>query len=44
MAWWNIKTDEKEISWVQNFYSIGLKRNIQGKFRYGSSNTILMKV
>lgn len=28
-------TDEKEISWVQNFYTIGLKRNIQGKFRYG---------
>jgi AraC family transcriptional activator of pobA len=29
------QTDEKEISWVQNFYSIGLKRNIKGKFRYG---------
>lgn len=29
------QTDQKEISWVQNFYSIGLKRNIQGKFRYG---------
>lgn len=29
------QTDEPEISWVQNFYSIGLKRNIQGKFRYG---------
>ncbi|PZU17040.1 MAG: AraC family transcriptional regulator [Chryseobacterium sp.] len=30
------QTDEKEISWVQYFYSIGLKRNIpQGKFRYG---------
>ncbi len=29
------QTDEKEISWVQNFYTIGLKRNIQGKFRYG---------
>lgn len=29
------QTEEKEISWVQNFYSIGLKRNIQGKFRYG---------
>lgn len=29
------QTDEKEISWVQHFYSIGLKRNIQGKFRYG---------
>ncbi len=29
------QTKEKEISWVQNFYSVGLKRNIQGKFRYG---------
>lgn len=29
------QTDEKEISWVQQFYTIGLKRNIQGKFRYG---------
>lgn len=29
------QTDEMEISWVQDFYTIGLKRNIQGKFRYG---------
>lgn len=29
------QTDEKEISWIQEFYTIGLKRNIQGKFRYG---------
>jgi AraC family transcriptional activator of pobA len=30
------QTDEKEISWVQNFYSIGLKRFMpHGKFRYG---------
>lgn len=29
------QTKEKEISWVQQFYSMGLKRNIQGKFRYG---------
>jgi len=29
------QTDEREISWVQDFYSIGLKRNIQGKFKYG---------
>ncbi|MDJ1506908.1 helix-turn-helix transcriptional regulator [Xanthocytophaga agilis] len=28
-------TDETEISWIQNFYSVGLKRNIQGKFKYG---------
>jgi AraC-like DNA-binding protein len=29
------QTDENEISWMQNFYSVGLKRNIQGKFKYG---------
>lgn len=29
------QTDENEISWVQHFYSVGLKRDIQGKFRYG---------
>ncbi|WP_298737954.1 helix-turn-helix transcriptional regulator [uncultured Chitinophaga sp.] len=29
------QTDEKEIRWLQNFYSVGLKRNISGKFRYG---------
>ncbi|SKC63995.1 helix-turn-helix domain-containing protein [Ohtaekwangia koreensis] len=29
------QTTKNEISWVQNFYSVGLKRNIQGKFRYG---------
>lgn len=29
------QTDENEIGWVQHFYTIGLKRNIQGKFRYG---------
>jgi AraC-like DNA-binding protein len=29
------QTDESEISWMQNFYSIGLKRNIHGKFKYG---------
>ncbi|MGN8057648.1 helix-turn-helix domain-containing protein [Pedobacter sp. 22163] len=29
------QTTEKEISWVQHFYTIGLKRNIQGKFGYG---------
>ncbi|MDO1451555.1 helix-turn-helix transcriptional regulator [Rhodocytophaga aerolata] len=32
------QTHEKEISWVQNFYSIGLKRNIGGKFRYGQQS------
>lgn len=29
------QTDETEISWMQNFYSVGLKRNIRGKFKYG---------
>lgn len=29
------QTDEIEISWMQDFYSVGLKRNIQGKFKYG---------
>jgi AraC family transcriptional regulator, transcriptional activator of pobA len=30
------QTDEQKISWVQKFYSIGLKRDMpQGKFRYG---------
>ena len=32
------QTNEKEICWMQNFYSIGLKRNIQGKFRYGQQH------
>lgn len=27
--------DEEVINWVQLFYSIGLKRNIQNRFRYG---------
>lgn len=29
------QTENNEISWLQNFYSIGLKRNIEGKFKYG---------
>ncbi len=29
------KTTESEIHWMQNFYSIGLKRDIQAKVRYG---------
>jgi len=29
------QTDETEISWMQDFYSVGLKRNIHGKFKYG---------
>lgn len=29
------QTNDNEIRWVQSFYSIGLKRNIQGKFKYG---------
>ncbi len=27
--------EENEISWIQDFYSIGLKRNVSGKFNYG---------
>lgn len=26
---------EKQVSWVQQFYTIGLKRNMQEKFHYG---------
>ena len=29
------QTDEKEIRWLQKFYSVGLKRDISGKFKYG---------
>jgi AraC family transcriptional regulator, transcriptional activator of pobA len=29
------QTDSNEICWIQNFYSVGLKRNINGKFKYG---------
>lgn len=32
------QTDENEIGWVQNLYTIGLKRNIQCKFRYGQKS------
>lgn len=28
-------TNADEIRWVQDFYSIGLKRNVSGKFNYG---------
>lgn len=27
--------DNNEISWIQDFYTIGLKRDVCGKFRYG---------
>ncbi|QNL51789.1 helix-turn-helix transcriptional regulator [Olivibacter sp. SDN3] len=27
--------DDSEIKWIQNFYSIGLKRNVNAKFNYG---------
>lgn len=27
--------ENNRISWIQDFYTIGLKRNVQGKFRYG---------
>lgn len=29
------QTEESEISWIQDLYFVGLKRDIQGKFRYG---------
>ena len=29
--------EESEISWVQNLYFMGFKRDIQGKFQYGQS-------
>jgi AraC family transcriptional activator of pobA len=28
-------TDEAELKWIQKFYSIGLKRNVNAKFNYG---------
>lgn len=28
-------TETNEISWIQNFYTVGLKRNVDGKFKYG---------
>ncbi|MBK1895800.1 helix-turn-helix domain-containing protein [Chryseobacterium paridis] len=31
----NYPTDDTELKWIQNFYSIGLKRNINAKFNYG---------
>lgn len=27
--------DDTELKWIQNFYSIGLKRNVNAKFNYG---------
>lgn len=31
----NYPTDVSEIKWIQEFYSIGLKRNVNQKFNYG---------
>ncbi|PIF45054.1 helix-turn-helix protein [Chryseobacterium sp. 52] len=31
----NYPTDDRELKWIQNFYSIGLKRNVNAKFNYG---------
>ena len=31
----NYPFDKKHISWIQDFYSIGLKRNVNAKFTYG---------
>lgn len=27
--------DDSELKWIQNFYSVGLKRNVNAKFNYG---------
>src|SRR5690606_37166947 len=27
--------DERQVKWIQNFYTIGLKRNVNAKFNYG---------
>ncbi len=27
--------DESELKWIQHFYSIGLKRNVNARFNYG---------
>lgn len=31
----NFPTDDTELKWIQKFYSIGLKRNLNAKFNYG---------
>lgn len=31
----NYPLDDSELKWIQNFYSIGLKRNVNAKFNYG---------
>ena len=31
----NYPTDDSELKWIQDFYSIGLKRNVNAKFNYG---------
>ncbi|KFF20873.1 helix-turn-helix domain-containing protein [Chryseobacterium sp. JM1] len=31
----NYPMDDNELKWIQNFYSIGLKRNVNAKFNYG---------
>lgn len=28
-------TEHNRVSWIQDYYTIGLKRNVRGKFRYG---------
>lgn len=30
--------ESSQISWLQNYYTIGLKRNISGKYRYGQKS------
>lgn len=31
-------TDTNEMKWIQGFYTIGLKRNVVGKYRYGQQS------
>lgn len=34
----NHSADSNDINWIQSFYSIGLKRDIPGKYRYGQQS------
>lgn len=34
----NPVTDTNELKWIQEFYTIGLKRNVVGKYRYGQQS------
>jgi AraC family transcriptional activator of pobA len=36
----NYHTNESEICWVQDFFTIGFKRDIQGKFKYDAFTNV----